>query len=285
MSTPIGNLGDITLRALDVLRACDLIAAEDTRVTRKLLAHFDIHTPLTAYHAHSSENRADALLAQLRAGRWIALVSDAGTPGISDPGADLAAAAAAEGFRVEPVPGPSALLAALVASGLPTARFVFEGFLPRTRGDRWERLRRLVREPRTVILYEASNRLADTLNDLAAEAGAERPVAVARELTKRFEEIRRGGLGEVAAHYQANPPRGECVVVLAGAEGGMGEIDAAAAAADPDTLLKDALDRGLSPRDAAREVARTTGESRRELYARVLRLAGDPHRGDPHRGE
>jgi 16S rRNA (cytidine1402-2'-O)-methyltransferase len=142
----------VSARALRVLRESDVIAAEDTRVTRKLLAHFDIHTPLVAYHAHSDERRGDDLLAQLRAGKQIALVSDAGTPAISDPGAELVAAAIEAGVRVEPIPGPSAVIAALVASGLPPARFVFEGFLPRTRGDRWERVREVCREPRTVVL-------------------------------------------------------------------------------------------------------------------------------------
>ena len=270
VATPLGNLEDITARALRVLRACDLIAAEDTRVTRKLLAHFDIHTPLASHHAHSSPAQADALRGRLLAGQWIALVSDAGTPAISDPGAELVAAAIAAGVRVEPVPGPSAILAALVASGLPCARFTFEGFLPRTRGDRPERVARVAREERTVVLYEAPTRLADTLDELAKAAGPERRVAVARELTKKFEEFTRGTLAEVAAHYRAHPPRGECTIVLEGApEGGQEDPDRDI---DPEALLRDALARGEAPRDAARDVARATGLPRNEVYALVLRL-------------
>lgn len=271
VATPLGNLEDITARALRVLRACDLIAAEDTRVTRKLLAHFDIHTPLTAYHAHTSEGRQESLLAQIVGGKWVALVSDAGTPGISDPGAELIAAAVAAGVRVEPIPGPSAVIAALAASGLPTARFVFEGFLPRTRGDRWERVAEIAREPRTVVLYEAPTRLAETLTELAKATGDARRVAVAREVTKKFEEFRRGTLAEVAAHFRAAPPRGECTLVLEGAPA----ASASEPDADPEALLRDALARGQSPRDAAREVARVTGLPRNEMYAVVLRLSSE----------
>lgn len=269
VATPLGNLEDVSLRALRVLRECDLIAAEDTRVTRKLLAHFDIHTPLTAYHAHSEAGRGDALLDALQAGKQVALVSDAGTPAVSDPGAELVAQAVSLGVRVEPVPGPSAVLAALVASGLPTGRFVFEGFLPRTKGDRGERVRDVCRETRTVILYEAPPRLVETLDDLAKEAGGERRVVVGRELTKKFEEFVRGTLAEVAAHFRANLPRGECTLVL---EGAPETSTAAGDAADPENLLRDALARGQSPRDAARDVARVTGLPRNDVYAFVLRL-------------
>jgi 16S rRNA (cytidine1402-2'-O)-methyltransferase len=271
VATPLGNLEDVSARALRILREADLIAAEDTRVTRKLLAHFDIHTPLVAYHAHSSDRRSDDLLNQLRAGKQIALVSDAGTPAISDPGAELVAAAIEAGVRVEPIPGPSAVIAALVASGLPPARFVFEGFLPRTRGDRWERVREVCREPRTVVLYEAPTRLVETLEELIKAAGGQRRVVVAREVTKKFEEFRRGTLVEVAAHFRAHTPRGECTVILEGTPekpGGADQDDAA----DPEALLKDALARGQSPRDAARDVARVTGLPRNEVYALVLRL-------------
>ena len=268
VATPLGNLEDVSFRALRVLRECGLIAAEDTRVTRKLLAHFDIHTPLVAYHAHSETGRSDALLDALQAGKSIALVSDAGTPAVSDPGAELVAQAIALGVRVEPIPGPSALLAALVASGLPTARFVFEGFLPRTKGDRWERVRAVCRETRTVVLYEAPPRLVETLDDLAKEAGGARRVVVGRELTKKFEEFVRGTLAEVSTHFRANPARGECTLVLEGAP----ETTLSADAAHPETLLRDALARGQSPRDAARDVARVTGLPRNDMYALVLRL-------------
>lgn len=264
VSTPIGNLGDITARALETLRTVDRIAAEDTRVTRKLLARFDIHTPLVRYDAHAGAERTGRLLDGLRAGERIALVSDAGTPCLSDPGAELVTAAIDAGVRVEPIPGPSALLAALVASGLPPARFVFEGFLPRT-NDRRERLAALAREERTVVLYESSPRLVATLEDLARHAGPDRRVAVARELTKAFEEFVRGTLAGVAERFRQTPPRGECVIVLAG-------TPPAEAAPDPEGLLRDALARGLSVRDAARDVAAVTGLAKSALYEAALRL-------------
>jgi 16S rRNA (cytidine1402-2'-O)-methyltransferase len=271
VATPIGNLEDITARALRILREADVIAAEDTRVTRKLLAHFDIHTPLTSYHAHSSEGRTESLLDRVRSGASVALVSDAGTPCVSDPGAELVEQAVAEGLRVEPIPGPSALIAALIASGLPTGRFVFEGFLPRTKADYRERVAAVVRETRTVLLYEAPMRLVDTLDDLRKAAGDERAVCVARELTKKFEEFRRGTLAEVADHYRATPPRGECVIVLAGASGPPPDAEPLP---DAEALIRDALARGLSPRDAAREVAKAANISRNDAYAMALDQAG-----------
>ena len=271
VATPIGNLEDITARALRVLREVDAIAAEDTRVTRKLLAHFDIHTPLTSYHAHSSEQKSDYLLERLRAGERIALVADAGTPAVSDPGADLVAAAVAAGVRVEPIPGASAALAALVASGLPTGRFVFEGFLPRTKPDRRERLLTISREPRTVIVYEAPPRVTELLTDLIDACGPDRQVALARELTKRFEEFVRGSLAEALAHFTATPPRGEFALVLAGAPEGSVSTSSDDTI-DIDTLIREALSRGDRPRDVAHRVAEITGESRNLVYARVLSL-------------
>jgi 16S rRNA (cytidine1402-2'-O)-methyltransferase len=267
VATPIGNLEDVTARALRVLREADLIAAEDTRVTRKLLAHFDIHTPLTSYHAHTSGGKVDSLLERLTAGANIALVSDAGTPCVSDPGAELVAEAIGAGVRVEPVPGPSALLPALIASGLPPGRFAFEGFLPRT-NDRHERLRAIAAEPRTVVLYEAPTRVVETLEDLRKVCGETRRAVVARELTKKFEEFTRGTLADVIAHYRAHSPRGECVIVLESAPG----QTTADEAPDAEGLLRAALARGQSPRDAARDVARVTGLPRNEVYALVLRL-------------
>jgi len=267
VATPIGNLEDVTARALRVLREVDLIAAEDTRVTRKLLAHFDIHTPLTSYHAHTPGGKAEHLLGRLAAGTTVALVSDAGTPCVSDPGAELVAAAIEAGVRVEPVPGPSALLTALIASGLPPGRFAFEGFLPRT-NDRHERLGAIAAEPRTLVLFEAPPRLVGTLEDLRKVCGETRRVVVARELTKKFEEFTRGALAEVIDHYRAHPPRGECVIVLEGAP----EPTEAEDAPDAEELLRAALARGQSPRDAARDVARVTGLPRNEIYGLVLRL-------------
>ena len=271
VATPIGNLEDITARALRILREANLIAAEDTRVTRKLLSHFDIHTPLTSYHAHTSEGKSDSLVEKLKAGQTIALVSDAGTPAISDPGADLVAAAIAEGIRVEPIPGPSAVIAAIITSGLPTGRFVFEGFLPRTKPDRRERLLAASRETRTVIFYEAPTRIREILADLLKVCDPNRRIVAAREVTKKFEEFVRGTLTEVQAHFAANDPRGEFVLILEGA----GESTTAAPADDfPDTetLLREALERGLSARDAARDIAKQTGEPRNVVYALAMRL-------------
>lgn len=268
VATPIGNLEDITARALRILREVSLIAAEDTRVTRKLLAHFDIHTPLTSYHAHTEAGKADHLLHRLREGESVALVSDAGTPCISDPGAELVSAAIDAGIRVEPIPGPASPIAALIASGLPAARFTFEGFLPRT-NDRRDRLVTLAREPYTLILFESSPRLVDTLEDLRKHCGTTRRVVVARELTKKFEEFIRGTLPEVIAHYKATPPKGECVLVLEGAGDAPPPEETPP---DMAVLLRAALDRGLSPRDAAREVARATGLPRNTVYAAVLEL-------------
>ena len=266
IATPIGNLEDITARALRLLGEVDVIAAEDTRVTRKLLAHFDIHTPLISYHAHSSAGRQDALLARLLAGQSVALVSDAGTPCVSDPGVELVADVIAAGVRVEPIPGASAPLCALIASGLPTGRFVFEGFLPRTKPDFRERVRLIAREERTTVLFEAPPRLIETLKALAVACGDDRPASVGRELTKKFEEHVRGSLAEILAHFSQTPPRGECVIVLGGAPPQPDE------APDADALLKAALARGLSPKDAARSVADATGLAKNALYQRVLEL-------------
>ena len=266
IATPIGNLEDITARALRLLREVDVIAAEDTRVTRKLLAHFDIHTPLISFHAHSSAGRQDALLGRLLAGASVALVSDAGTPCISDPGADLVVDVVAAGVRVEPIPGASAPLCALIASGLPTGRFVFEGFLPRTKPDFRERVKQLAREERTTVLFEAPPRLMETLKALAAACGDERPASVGRELTKKFEEHVRGSLAEIIAHFQETVPRGECVIVVGGAPP---QPDVAP---NPDSLLLQALAEGSSPKDAARSVATATGLAKNALYQRVLEL-------------
>jgi len=278
VATPIGNLEDLGPRAARVLRESDIVAAEDTRVTRKLFARHDIHTPLTAFHAHSGPGRIEALLGRLRAGENVALVSDAGTPCVSDPGGDLVAAAIESGFVVEPVPGPSVLLAALVASGLDPTRFVFEGFLPRT-NDRRSRIEGVASERRTVVIYESAVRLASTLRELEETCGSDRQACVARELTKLHETFVRGTLGSLSAHFAQTPARGECVLVIAGGDG----AGSHAAAADPDAALRAALGKGLSPRDAAREVSRSEGLSRRDCYARAVRmveeLAQEPSSG------
>ena len=277
VATPIGNLEDITLRALRVLRECDVVAAEDTRHTRALLAHFDIHTPLVAYHQHSDAGCTQDLVRQLAdEGKSVALVTDAGTPGVSDPGVVLVRAALAALIPVVPVPGASAALCALVGSGLPPARFAFEGFLPRTKAARRAKLDALARsEARTLLFYEAPSRLAETLADMARAFGPDRPAAVGRELTKKFEEFVRGTLGEVAAHFDARPPRGEITVVIGGLAGD-GDEDAPVAPepepVDVPAALRAALATGLSERDAVRQVSTDQKLSRREVYAAMLAL-------------
>ncbi len=266
--TPIGNLEDITLRALRVLREARLIAAEDTRTTRVLLQHFDIRTPLTSYHEHNRLSKLDVLLDALQAGD-VALVSDAGTPGISDPGAELVAAALAHGVRVVPLPGANAALCALVASGLSTERFAFLGFPPRKRAERQALLAQAAQFDGTLILYESPNRLHDLLLDVVAVLGADRPVCAARELTKLYEEFQRGPATAVAAHYAGNPPRGECVLLIAGVPPAPPERwdDAAVRAA-----LQARLAQGESLRDAARALAGEAGWERRAVYALGLAL-------------
>jgi 16S rRNA (cytidine1402-2'-O)-methyltransferase len=213
VGTPIGNLEDITLRAIRVLREVDLIAAEDTRVTRTLLAAHDIRTPLTSYHEFSGPGKVRRLLERL-AGADVALVSDAGMPGLSDPGFPLIRAALEAGVPVVPIPGPSAILAALVASGLPMHAFCFLGFLPRKPGDRRRLLAGLADLPHSAVVFESPHRVAAALRDVAEVLGAERPLAVGRELTKRFEEIVRGPAGELAERWARQAPRGEFTLVI-----------------------------------------------------------------------
>ncbi len=262
VATPIGNLEDITARALRILREVDVIAAEDTRVTKNLLRHFDIPTALIRFDAHVEHRGTDGVLSRLREGQSVALVSDAGTPLLSDPGQELVAAAALEGIRVEPIPGASALLAALVGAGLPTGRFVFEGFLPRT-SDRRERVGEIAAERRSVVLYESPHRLVETLQDLASACGSGRACAVGRELTKKFEEFVRGSLADVLAHFEETAPRGECVIVLGPGDG----APDAPPEVTPEDQLAALLASGVSAKDAARQVAAATGRSRRDLYA------------------
>ncbi|MGI9860964.1 16S rRNA (cytidine(1402)-2'-O)-methyltransferase [Moorella naiadis] len=276
VATPIGNLEDITFRALKVLREADLIAAEDTRHTRELLAHYAIHTPLTSYHRHNLAAKTPYLLGLLREGKDIALVSDAGLPGISDPGEELVRAVITAGLTVVPVPGASAALTALVASGLPAGRFVFEGFLPRAGKERRERLAILAAEERTLILYEAPHRLAVTLADLARALGA-RQVAVARELTKKFETIWRGTLPEAASYFQANQPRGEITLVIAGVP------PASRPAYDPQQAalaVAELVAGGMEHKEAMKQVARRYGQSRREIYRACLEA--EQRRGEAH---
>ena len=265
VATPIGNLEDITLRALRVLREVGLIAAEDTRVTRKLLAHYGIDTPLISYHEHNKLARLDQLFAALEAGD-VALVSDAGTPGLNDPGYELVRAAIARGVWVVPVPGPSAPLAALVVSGLPSDSFVYLGYTPRQRSQRQAFWAGVAGEARTLIALEAPHRLRACLDD-ALHALGDREIAVARELTKLHEEIFRGTISAALAHFVE--PRGEVTLVVAGApKGGARWAEDAVREA-----LEAAIRAGASPAQAAKEVAAASGWSRREVYR--LTLAGD----------
>ncbi|OAT86124.1 16S rRNA (cytidine(1402)-2'-O)-methyltransferase [Desulfotomaculum copahuensis] len=272
-ATPIGNLEDITLRVLRILREVDLIAAEDTRHTRKLLSHYGIHTPLTSYHEHNRREKGEYLLGLLRSGRRVALVSDAGMPGISDPGQELVAAALGSGAGVVPLPGASAALTALVASGLPAERFCFEGFLPAGGRLRRQRLAELAAEARTVIIYEAPHRLRQTLADLLDVLG-NRSLAVARELTKQYEQIWRGTLDGAAAYFQEHPPRGEFTLVVAGAaeSGTAGRPAENECRPDPPLAeqVKELESSGLSRKEAMREAARRRGISRRDVYRAVL---------------
>ena len=217
VSTPIGNMGDFSFRAVEVLKAVSVILAEDTRHSRHLLERYEIRTPLSPYHEHNEAKALPGLIARMQAGESMALITDAGTPVVSDPGGRLVRGAIDAGIRVTPVPGASAMLAALVASGIPGDRFTFIGFLPRKGRERGESLELIRDTTHAVVLYEAPTRVADTLEDIAALGAPERMAAVARELTKRFEEIRRGTVGDLAAYYKASPARGEVVIVLGGA--------------------------------------------------------------------
>ena len=267
VGTPIGNLEDITLRALRILREVSLIAAEDTRRTRRLLAHYDIHTPLTSYYEHNKLSKLDVILGALASGD-VALVSEAGMPGLSDPGYELVKAALEAGHRVVPVPGPTALVTALVVSGLPTDACLYLGFLPRRAAERRRLLAEVAAERRTLVAFEAPHRLVETLADIQAVLG-DRRIAVARELTKVHEEVWRGTVSQALAHYQAQPPRGEITLVIAGAseaEKAQARWEAEQVRTAVAALLKESVPR----REAIRRVARASGWPRREVYKLVL---------------
>ncbi len=270
VATPIGNLEDITLRALRVLRSVDRIACEDTRQTQKLLNHFEIRTPTVSYHMHNEGSRTEELIAELKSGARIAVVSDAGTPGIADPGGQIAAAAIAAGIDVFPVPGANAAISGLIASGLPTERFIFHGFLPAKAGQRKTALEELTGGDRTHIFYEAPHRILDTLADVEAVFGASQHVVVARELTKLHEEFLRGPVGELRSRLSSRPSvRGEIVLMLAPspAESSAEKKKASLAIEVADLMKAD----GIGEMDALKRIARERGIGKSEAYRELQR--------------
>ena len=268
-ATPIGNLDDMTLRVLKLLETADIIAAEDTRNTLKLLNHFEIKTPMTSYHEHNKAEKGPKLVERLLAGENIALVTDAGMPGISDPGADLVKLCYEAGVPVTVAPGASAAVVALVLSGLDTRRFVFEGFLPMEKKERRAVLSTLEKEHRTMIFYEAPHRLLDTLEELEKIFGSEREMAAIRELTKKFEEVRRGTVAEIKAHFMAQPPKGEFVLVFAGytLEQQRQAAQESWESVSIEEHMEHYLRQNYSEKDAMKQVAKDRGVSKREIYS------------------
>ena len=269
VATPLGNLGDLSPRAADTLRQASVVAAEDTRRTRGLLSHLGAAPTLLSFHAHSGERRVETLLEILSEGRDVALVTDAGTPGVSDPGTDLVAAAREAGYAVVPIPGPSAVATALSAAGIPADRYLFLGFVPRRGTERSRLLARAATEQWSVVFFEAPTRLAALLEDLAAVAGADRRALVARELTKLHEELRAGTLAELADYYSGEPPRGEITIVMDGTGTPPAAPDRTTDAVEAATAL---LAEGLSRREVARRLTETLGISRNDAYRLVTGL-------------
>ena len=268
VGTPIGNLEDMTFRAVRILQTVDLIASEDTRHTGKLLQHFQVTAPQLSYHDHNFNSRIPELLGQLDRGKALAIVTDAGTPGISDPGYELVKACIEAGIEVVPIPGPTAAITALSAAGLPTKQFVFEGFLPAKGGDRHDRLKFLQVESRTIILYEAPHRLRQTLQDLADVLGIDRQLVLGRELTKLHEEFRRGKIGDALAHYTEREPQGEYTLVVAGIPQALPQLSEAELKAE----LQQLMAQGISRSQASRQLAKETFLPRRQLYQLALSI-------------
>ena len=264
--TPIGNLGDISRRCAETLAAADFIAAEDTRVSLKLLNHLELKKPLVSYHEHNKKESGPRILERLLAGESCALVTDAGSPAISDPGEDLVRLCAEAGVPVCAIPGPCAAITALSISALATGRFAFEGFLPAQKKERRARLDRLQAEERTMIFYEAPHRLRETLTALCAVFGTDRPVSLCRELTKLHEEILRLTLGEAVAHYADNEPRGEYVLVVAGATQKTETVSLEQAV----SMVRELTAGGTRTKDAVKRIAEETGVSKNALYAAVV---------------
>ncbi len=269
VATPLGNLSDLSPRAAEVLRQAEVVAAEDTRRTRGLLSHLGASPTLLSFHAHSGDRRVETLLDILKEGRDLALVTDAGTPGVSDPGTDLVSAALDAGLAVVPIPGPSAVATALSAAGLPADRYLFLGFVPRKGTERSRLLARAAVEEWSVVLFEAPTRLVTLLEDLAAAAGPGRTALVARELTKLHEELRRGTLAELADYYSITPPRGELTIVVEGTGAPAPPPDRSGDAVEEATAL---LAEGLSRREVARRITETLGISRNDAYRLVMGL-------------
>lgn len=271
VATPIGNLEDMTYRAVRILNEVDLIGAEDTRNTRKLLSHYDIHTTLTSYHEHNKLTKGPELIAKLQEGLDIAIVSDAGLPGIADPGTHLVQLAIEQGIKVTPIPGANAALSALICSGIDTVKFTFVGFLPKTSKKRRELLEEIKKRKETLIFYETPYHLKDMLKELSLVLGKNRQVATCRELTKKFEEFTRGTLEELNNYFQENEPRGEFVVIVSGAN----DIDENDVKENiqisPVEYVQNLINQGINKKEAMRQAAKALNMSRRDIYQEMLK--------------
>lgn len=275
VGTPIGNLEDITYRAIRTLKEVEMIAAEDTRHSRKLLEYFEIETPMTSYHEHNEEEKGLQLVEKMLDGTSIAVITDAGMPGISDPGYRLVVKAWDAGIEVIPVPGPTAMTTALISSGLTTDRFTFEGFLPRKKKQRQERLKELFTEPRTMIFYEAPHRLKDTLSDMEEVFGSERVVMVGRELTKKHEEKIRGQVCELLAHFRSTDPKGEIVMIVAGND--LSNLTEEKGWEGMTILehLEALIDAGLPKKEAIKKVAKERSLPKSDVYQEAIQIQAD----------
>ena len=268
--TPIGNLGDMTLRVIELLKECDIIAAEDTRNTLKLLNHFDIQKTLVSYHEHNKFQKGPELIEKLKNGANIALVTDAGMPGISDPGTDMVRLCQTEGIPVTAAPGPTAFSTALVLSGLDSRRFIFEGFLPTDKKEKAQVLKSIEKETRTVIFYEAPHRLKTTLKELFESTG-DREAACVREITKKFEEVKKGNMSELIEYYNVNEPKGEFVIVIGGADAQELKKEEIAAweSITVEEHVKKYMAEGMSEKDAMKQAAKDRGITKRDIYAQL----------------
>lgn len=271
VATPIGNLEDMTYRAVRILNEVDLIGAEDTRNTRKLLSHYDIHTVLTSYHEHNKFIKGPELIAKLQEGANIAIVSDAGLPGIADPGTHLVQLAIEQGINVTPIPGANAALSALICSGIDTVKFTFIGFLPKTNKKRRELLETIKKREETLIFYETPYHLKDMLEELILVFGANRQVATCRELTKKFEEFTRGTLAQVRDYFQENEPRGEFVVIVSGIDKTQINDKEEQNNLSPVEYVQNLLNQGINKKEAMRQAARALNMSRRDIYQELLK--------------